>query len=222
MKTPLLIIGSSGHAKVVIDAAERSELFDVIGLIDRFREPGDNTMGYTILGNEAQIETIMLRHPDVRIFVAIGDNYTRGVISNQINSSFPNSLFAVISHPSAVIAPGVELAAGTFVAAGAIVSADAKVGKGVIINTGAQVDHDCSIGDFSSLAPGVILGGNVKVGLYSALGIGSIVLQKKNIGHHAVIGAGSVVTKDVEDFSLGYGNPFKHQRTRSENEPYLR
>lgn len=29
------------------------------------------------------------------------------------------------------------------------------------------------------------------------------------IGNHVVIGAGSVVTKDIPDYTIAYGNPFR-------------
>ncbi|HLG25019.1 MAG TPA: acyltransferase [Candidatus Nanoarchaeia archaeon] len=43
----------------------------------------------------------------------------------------------------------------------------------------------------------------------ASVGAGSVLLPGIKIGKFSLVGAGSVVTKDVEDFSIVYGNPAK-------------
>jgi acetyltransferase-like isoleucine patch superfamily enzyme len=50
--------------------------------------------------------------------------------------------------------------------------------------------------------------------------IGNNVLIKEgvNIGSGSIIGAGSIVTKDIEPYSIAFGNPCRHKRYRFDNE----
>ena len=48
----ILIIGSSGHSKVVIDIFEKMSNISIVGLIDAYRPKGSETLGYKILGSE--------------------------------------------------------------------------------------------------------------------------------------------------------------------------
>ncbi|MEA3416880.1 MAG: hypothetical protein U9R02_12120 [Thermodesulfobacteriota bacterium] len=34
----MLVVGSSGHAKVIIDIVEKEEKFNIVGLLDAFKE----------------------------------------------------------------------------------------------------------------------------------------------------------------------------------------
>jgi len=54
--------------------------------------------------------------------------------------------------------------------------------------------------------------GKVIVGHKSWIGFNVIILKEVTIGEGAIVGAGSVVTKDVEPWHVGAGNPFKHIR----------
>ena len=51
----IVIIGSSGHARVVIDIIESANEFKIIGLCDRFRVIGEETEGYKVLGKEEDL-----------------------------------------------------------------------------------------------------------------------------------------------------------------------
>jgi len=42
MKSNIVVIGTSGHAKVIIDIVERQDCFAILGLIDTFKEVGTN------------------------------------------------------------------------------------------------------------------------------------------------------------------------------------
>ncbi len=40
-KQKVLIVGSSGHSKLIIDTFEKEEKYEIVGLIDTFREIGE-------------------------------------------------------------------------------------------------------------------------------------------------------------------------------------
>lgn len=221
MKKKAVIVGSSGHAKVVIDIFEKAGEYEILGLIDSFRSAGEETCGYKILESEEIVPKLLWETPEIEFFVAIGDNFSRAEIVLKLEEKSPTIKFATAIHPSAQIGRRVAIGRGTAVMAGAVINADTKIGDFTIVNTKASVDHDCALGDFSSVAPGATLGGNVIVGDYSAVSIGATVLQKTAIGDHSVIGAGAVLTKDCGSQEILYGVPAKFVRKREKGESYL-
>jgi hypothetical protein len=51
----IAILGSSGHTKVIIDIMQQDYKYNVAGLLDRFRDVGKKTLGYSVLGKEVSI-----------------------------------------------------------------------------------------------------------------------------------------------------------------------
>lgn len=218
---PLLVVGSSGHAKVVIDAIERTGQYRIVGLIDSFRPAGEEEYGYRVLGNEDALPMIASARHVLSCFVAIGDNWQRQLAVRRILDLLPNAEFASAIHPSAQIARDVSIGRGSVIMPGVVLNAGAQVGEFCIVNTAASLDHDSRMENFSSLAPGARTGGNVRIGALAAVGLGASVAQRRVIGAHCVIGAGAVVLNDVPDRCVAYGIPARPIRLRAEGEPYL-
>ncbi len=215
----LVIVGASGHAKVVIDAVERLREHTVVGLLDDAKPAGLDWYGYRLLGPVSELA----RHAD-RIdafFVAVGDGFARERIVRSIRDAHPSLELATVVHPSAVIARGVVLGEGSIVMAGAVLQADARVGAGCIVNTRASIDHECTLGDYAGLSPGATLGGNVEVGRQAFLGINAAVLHGRRIGEDTVVGAGAVVTEDLPPRVVAVGVPARVVRERSPGDRYL-
>lgn len=217
----IVIIGSSGHAKVIIDIVEKENKYSIIGLLDRFREIGEETLGYKIIGKEEDIPNLIVKHNLVGGIIAVGDNWVRKIVYEKINSMAPNFTFVKAIHPSAQIAKNVKIGNGTVIMAGVIVNSNSTIGNHCILNTNSSLDHDCFMDDFSSIAPNVTIGGNVKIGKFSAVSLGANVIPGVTIKEHTVIGAGSLVLKDVPEFVVAYGVPVKVIRKREVGERYL-
>lgn len=204
--TPVFVYGASGHAKVVIDAIERAQQYAVQFLIDD--DPatkGVRLYGYEVTGGREAL--IRLRAKVKGGIVAIGDNPSRKGVAEWLQQH--GFEFITVVHPSAVIARGVAIGAGTVVMPGAIVNADASIGEHVIINTAATVDHDCRIGAFCHIAPGTHLCGSVTIGARSFLCAGVTVAPNRLIGDDVVIGAGSTVLSDLPARVTAVGTPAK-------------
>jgi sugar O-acyltransferase (sialic acid O-acetyltransferase NeuD family) len=219
-KEKVLIVGSSGHAKTIIDIFEKVE-FEIIGLIDDCRDENEMTLGYSVLGKIKDIPKIINQDKGCNVFVAIGDNFSRQVVVNKITAMMPEIKFASAIHPSALIGKNAVFGKGVAILAGTIISADAKIGNFTIVSTKASAGHDMEMLEYSSLAPGVTTGGNVVIGECSAISIGAIVKEKLKIGNHSIIGAGSLLMKNCPDNVIMYGVPAKLIRKREKGEKYF-
>lgn len=203
----LIVFGSGGHAKVVIDAAEKQGVKQILVADDAEQNWGVQLMGYRILGGREALLQLDSRPP---VIVAVGDNTARSSIAAWMEShDFP---LATIIHPSAQVGRGARIGRGSLLAAGAVVNSDAVIGANVIVNTGTTVDHDCIVSDGVHLAPGVHLCGQVEVGASSLLGVGTVVTPRVRIGVDCVVGAGSTVLADVPDGALVAGAPARPLR----------
>jgi sugar O-acyltransferase (sialic acid O-acetyltransferase NeuD family) len=218
-KKSLIIIGSSGHAKVVLDIFEKMNLHEIIGFIDNNKQTGEIVLGYPVLGDEEFLNNHKSEH--TQLFIAIGDNCTRQKVRDRIKTHFPEFSFATAIHPSATIGKEVKIGQGSAIMAGSIINPCCIIGEFCLINTKASLDHDSVMNDFSSLAPGVTTGGNVEIGASSAVGIGASIMHGVKIGTEVVIGGHSFVNKNVDDFSVCYGVPAKSIRKRVVGEKYL-
>ncbi len=217
----IILVGSSGHARVAIDVIESQGLFEIAGLIDDFRAVGEESCGYPVLGKVEDIPEICVRHGIEGGLVAVGDNFARGVIQHKISAGYPAFRFVTAIHPSAIVSRRARLAAGVIVMPGAVINAGCVVGDACIVNSHATLEHDSRMEDFSSLAPGVVTGGNVQLGRCAAVSLGATLRNGVCIGEHAVIGAGAVVTDSIAAYRIAYGVPARVVRERAAGDPYL-
>lgn len=203
MKNKLLIIGASGHGKVVADIAIKMNKWQSIAFLDDDKSI-KSSMNLAVIGTSDDVFTHINEY---EIFVGIGNNTTRQRIHEMLETfgaSMPNLI-----HPKAVIGNQVDIGTGTVVMAGVVINCCTKIGRGCIINTGSTIDHDNYIDDFVHISPGAHLAGTVYVGRGSWLGIGSVVSNNINITSGCQIGAGSVVVKDITEPGVYVGVPVR-------------
>ena len=217
----VIIIGASEHAKVIVDIFEKEGHTNIVGFVDSNKQIGSEHAGYPILGNEEIISELLNKYPGCKLFIAIGDNWTRKQVKDKIDTLVPKTEYISAIHPSAIIGKNVVIGNGVAIMAGAIINPYSQIDSFSIINTRSSVDHDCIIGKFSNLAPGVTLGGNVKIGEYTAISIGAIITHGTNIGDQVIIGAGALLLNDCEDNAVMYGTPAKKIKMREAGEKYL-
>lgn len=217
----VLIIGSSGHSKVIIDVFEKEGKYQILGLLDDFRNIGDETLGYKIVGKVEDLPGLLSDNENCKIFIAIGDNWARHKVMNRVLEIVPNIYFASTIHPSAQIGKNVIIGKGVVIMAGGIISSDTIIGDFTLINVKASISHDCKMFNFSSLGPNVTTGGYVTIGEFSAISIGVTIKDRINIGKHSVVGAGALLLKDCDDNVVMYGVPAQKIRKREIGEKYF-
>lgn len=196
----LIIIGASGHGKVVADIARKNGYENILFLDDN--EALIDCGGYSVVG---KTETFI--QYDCDFFVAIGNADIRQKLQQQLK--YANKSVATLIHPSAIIGDNVQIGMGTVVMAGAVINPSTTIGDGCIINTCASVDHDNTIGDYVHISVGAHTAGTVIIGDKTWIGIGTTVSNNISICENCMIGAGAVVVNNITKSGTYIGVPTK-------------
>lgn len=198
----IVIIGASGHGKVVADIARLNGYQEIIFLDD---DSNKKKCGlYKIVGTSNDVSKYNEKYD---FFVAIGNNEIREKIASKLNN-LEIDLVSLI-HPNAIIDSTASIDLGTVIMANVVINTEVKIGKGCIINTAATVDHDCFVGDYVHISPGAHIAGTVEIGKSSWIGIGVSVINNVAICKQCVIGAGSVVVENLIESGTYIGAPAK-------------
>lgn len=187
----ILIVGAGGHAKVVLDAIDRSADAARVTVTDADRaKAGTRIAGRIIV---AWPDEATLAGMAVHVAIGAGDARARMLRVATDAGARPRSIL----HPLAAISPSAVVGEASFVAAHAVVGPEARLDVSTIVNHGAIVDHDCIVGAYSHIAPNVTLGGGVRVGAHVLVGAGATILPGVRIGDGALIAAGATIVRDV-------------------------
>lgn len=192
----LVIIGASGHGKVIADIAVKCGYQDIVFLDDN--ENVKECAGFSVVGKVSDAINMV----DDKI-VAIGNAEIRQKIQSQLSN------LVTLIHPSAVVSRRVKIDEGTVIMAGAVINSDVVIGKGVIINTGSSVDHDCIVDNYAHISVGAHVAGTVYIGDRTWVGAGSTISNNLNICKDCIIGAGSVVIRNINKSGTYVGVPAK-------------
>jgi UDP-N-acetylbacillosamine N-acetyltransferase len=192
----IVIVGAGGHARVVLDVIRRTDKFNARGFVDTVNLDRHGTMhdGLPVLGGEEMFEQLFSDGVEYAV-VGFGDIPARQRFAERL--TLIGYTLATLVHPTAIIANGVSIGAGTVIFAGAIINPGSYIGSNVIINTAATIDHDCVIQDHAHIALGVRLAGHVTVGERSLIGVGAVVRPHIKIANDVTVGAGAAVVDDV-------------------------
>jgi len=202
----LIIIGSGGHARSVIDSVILKNQLRISGVIDIHNEENtkEKILGFPILGGMKCLEKI---NPEkTAIFLAIGDNKIRKKISIIVENHGFDSVNVL--HPQAYVSQKASLGKGNFVGAFTNIGPGAEIGNYCLVNTSANLEHEVSVGDFCQFGPGAIVCGRSNISDDVFVGASAVVKDKISIPTGVVIGAGAVVTKKItEKNSIFIGVP---------------
>ena len=195
MNEQVILIGASGHGKVIFDIVQ-AQGDTVIGFLDD--SASGICCGVPVLGPVVSANN----YPDAKFIIAIGSNTVRKRIAENLNVSWHTAI-----HPSAVISPSASIGKGTVVMPNAVVQADAVIGSHCILNTGCIVEHENRIGNYVHLSPAAATGGNICIGEGTHIGIGACVKNNVSICDGCTIGAGAAVVTDLDEAGVYVGVP---------------
>ncbi|MGL5621002.1 acetyltransferase [Cetobacterium sp.] len=175
----VIVIGSGGHAKVVIDIIlQRNKILNdnlkIIGILDD-KYNKDKKIEIFEIFVIGKIEKIFELSEDVYYIIAIGNNSVRRKIVEKCS----NKNFITLIHPKAIIGEKVNIEDGTVVMAGVIINSYAKIGKHCILNTGSIIEHDTTIENYVHISPNATLCGGITVGEETWIGAGATIIQEK-------------------------------------------
>lgn len=222
MNNKIIIIGSAGHAKNVIDTIEKVNTHEIIGLVDDYRRFHDKTLGYEIIGKVSDIKILVEKYNVGYLFIAIGDNYNRSEVFHSIKDLGLKISFINVIHPTAILSQPIESNKGIFIGPRVVINRDAIVSPNTLFNSGAILEHDTKLGVFSSLGPNSTIAGGAIIGERTAVGLSASVLEKRVIGNDVVVGSGAVVISNIESNNIIVGLPARVLRSRKPNEKYLK
>jgi sugar O-acyltransferase (sialic acid O-acetyltransferase NeuD family) len=210
LRTVIFGARPDGSARVLLDIIRCEGRHQVVAFLDDdAARHGATLEGLPVLGGSERLP--QLAADGIRgIAFAFGSNRARHTLLDRARAAGLEPVTAV--HPRAVVAAGVRVGAGVWMAAGAIVNPGSTIGDGAVINTGATVDHDCAIGEYANISPGCHLSGRTRVGRYAFLGTGVVTLPDTDIGDDAIVGAGALVLKTVERGRTVAGVPARELR----------
>jgi len=197
---PVIIIGSGGHARVLLDILI-SESRPILGRTDLYLKGSSVSSAFFNIPLIGTDENIFDYPPDsIHLVNGLGmipgpQLYHRREIYQRFKQH--GYTFPAIVHPSAILAGNVTLMEGVQIMAGAVIQTGTIIGENCIINTRAAVDHDVVVGSHVHLAPGSTVCGNVTIGEGTFVGAGSTIIQGIEIGVNCIIKAGSIVTHNI-------------------------
>lgn len=187
----VVILGSGGHARVLIDALDEPPAL----VLDPAPTSG-TLLGVPVLSGDDRLPELIAAYGLTHVAVGVaGDLALR---QRLYHAGLAAGLLALtVVHRRAIRSQHAELGAGAQVMAGAVINAGAGVGVNTVVNTAAVVEHDVRVGDGCLIGPNATLLGGVHIGDNVLVGGGAVVLIGVTVGTGATVGAGAVVTRDV-------------------------
>ena len=201
--TNYILIGDSGHAKVIEDCIVASRNRVIAKLDDKYNLKFQD--GPYLKGPVSIVEELLDKQ--TKVIISIGHNLIRRQIMDRL--ALAEDWYGIIKHPSAIVSQSASLGCGTVIMPNVVINASTKIGQHVILNTGSIIEHDCLISDFVHISPGTVLTGGVKVGTGSQIGAKTSINPLVKIGEWSIIGSGSAIIRNIPDNVTAVGTPSK-------------
>lgn len=191
MKEKLLLVGSGGFGRVVLEHASKDY---ECAFIDDGPAIGTVIDGVTVIGRTNELQKF---YPDyTNLIVAIGDNKLREKIygeAKQIGYSFPNIIVS-----SAYISSHSSIGKGCVILNNAVVQNEAKIGDGCILNPGVEAHHGSTIGDYCLIYTNSVVRSLAVVGIRAWIGSTATISTGAKVLDDAIVEDGTVVKTLVE------------------------
>lgn len=204
----ILVVGSGGHASVLVSIARRDRVGDLAGYVD-LEDRGD-WQGLVYLGDDTAVT------PGCCLLFGVGlmhNAHARWQLYARHRAAGVPCLLLVSNRSS--VADEAQLGTGTVVLDLAAVNAGARLGEACIVNTGAVIEHGARLGDNVHVAPHATLCGDVSIGDHCLIGAAATILPGLSVATGVVVGAGAVVTRDLVAPGVYVGAPAVRAAERS-------
>ena len=198
-KGDVILIGSKGGAKMVIDAMRSKGVYFPKAILEDSPTKIKEVLDVPIIGNTLLLNQLLdLGYNN--IVLCFGNIFNR---SNRFDKflefrakgfKFPN-----IIHKDASIESSSSMGSGNIILAGAIVGSEVNILDLNYLNTGSILSHECELQNNIHLAPGSTIGGRVSIGNNTLIGMNSTIYFDAKIGSNVTVNNGVNVSRDVLD-----------------------
>lgn len=206
----LAIYGASGLGAEYLDTAEKSnkadyKWTDIIFVDDDPEKNGQIFVGKPVMPFARAIETYGKNN--LEFIISIGEPQVKDIVFNKLE----NEGCSVINlfYPGVSIEAEAKLGKGIVIQDGSGVPPLAVFGNNVLIQGKTALGHGIVLGDNVVISSFAFVGGDTTIGRNTYIAPHSCLRNGIHIGENAIIGMGSVVTKDIPDNAVAYGNPCK-------------
>ena len=195
----VILIGSKGGSKMVIDAIRSMENLFPKAILEDNPVGIKDVMGVPVIGNSLLLNQL-LKLGYNNIVLCFGTIFNRQkrlekyLELKEMGFNFPN-----IIHKDASVEPSVFIGSANIILAGAIVGSEAKIHDLNYINTGSILSHECVLKNNIHLSPGSTIGGRVSIGNNTLIGMNSTIYFDAKIGANVTVNNGVNVSADVPD-----------------------
>lgn len=195
----VILIGSKGGSKMVIDAIRSVDNLFVKAILEDNPAGIKDVMGVPVIGNSLLLNQL-LKLGYNNIVLCFGTIFNRQkrlekyLELKEMGFNFPN-----IIHKDASVESSASIGSGNIILAGAIVGSEAKINDLNYINTGSILSHECVLKNNIHLSPGSTVGGRVSIDNNTLIGMNSTIYFDAKIGANVTINNGVNVSTDIPD-----------------------
>ncbi|RLC50864.1 MAG: hypothetical protein DRZ79_03715 [Candidatus Cloacimonadota bacterium] len=132
------------------------------------------------------------------------------------NLKIPERQLATFIHPSAYVAPNVEIGKGSVIMPQVSVSSGVKIGKCCLVMVNASIGHNSKIGNYCHLAAQSCISSFVELETGVHIGLNATVRENIIIKKYSSLGMGSVLLQNIGEKEIWAGNPARFLRKANE------
>lgn len=191
MTQGLILIGGGGHCKACIDVIEQCEHYNIIGIVDKLENVGKQVLGYTIIGTDELLDTLIKE--GYQFLICIGQlrsSELRQQLFNTLQKS--QASFATVISPRAYVSRHAVVGEGSIIMHDVVINAAARIGKNCIINTKALVEHDAIVDNHCHISTAAVINGGVHIKQGTFFGSSAVSKEYVETSKNAFIKAGSL------------------------------
>ncbi len=188
--TPIIILGSGGHALACLDVIDSTKKFKILGYVDAGE--AQSWEGLTRLGSDNDLPSLMKDCSN--FFMGIGQIKNASVRKNlsekikQLKGEFP-----FIVSPFANVSPRAQVHEGTIIMHHAHVGPGSQIGSFNILNTKSLIEHGVKTGSFVHVSTAAVVNGDVIIGGDAFIGSNSVLCHGIEIPSGAFVQAGAFI-----------------------------
>lgn len=194
-KKKLALIGSQDFAQQVMEYANKTNLYEVVGYYDDFQKKGILISGLPILGKVEDIVNDYKNGLFDCTFICMGYNHfqVKEKFYNMVKGIIP---LATIIVPGADVAESVKIGEGVLITKESVIHEHCTIEDNVVL-LGGLLAHDNHIGKHTYIAGGVHFAGKVSVGEKCFIGIGTLIADHVNVCNNVWITLGCIVAENI-------------------------